>query len=254
MTTHFIFTCVFSVIALAMLHRTYTRFVQSRQLFSLDHAHSIPARTVLITRLPPHLRAERQLAEYFESMGEAMHVESVNVVRQVQSLSHLLAERTSRLLTLESAWTSYVGNPAQDLPGYDPELEVKRIKQEHTGEAAEQATKPTEDAHTTANGDANGNANGDAPHADEEAELAMPKLPALYVKPGKKRPMIRPGWGKKVDALEYYAEQFRQADEAVRERRSKRFRPAETAFVTFETIAGAQIATQVRLSFDGAAI
>lgn len=68
LTSHLIFTYAFSLIALYMLHRAYNTFVNSKQLFGLDHAHSIPARTVLITRVPPHLRGERQLAEYFENV------------------------------------------------------------------------------------------------------------------------------------------------------------------------------------------
>ena len=90
----------------------------SRQLFSLELVHSIPARTVLVTHLPGSLRAERPLAEYFENMGLA--VESVTVCREVGSLKRLLDKRTTALLELEAAWTNYVGNPST-VEEYDPE-------------------------------------------------------------------------------------------------------------------------------------
>jgi hypothetical protein len=61
----------------------------------------------------------------------------------------------------------------------------------------------------------------------------------------KKRPTLRPHWfTKKVDALDYYAQEFRKADEAVRKRRMGKFRPTGTAFVTFQSLASAQIAAQ----------
>lgn len=67
------------------------------------------------------------------------------------------------------------------------------------------------------------------------------------VVPHRPRPTLRPGWFKgKVDALEYLEEQFRRADEAVKERRRKgKFRAAGSAFVTFEAMSSAQIAVQV---------
>lgn len=80
--------------------------------------HSIPARTVLVTNLPKHLRGERPLAEYFENMGLA--VESVNVCREVDSLKVLLDARTKALLALERMWVDYVGNPST-VEEYDPE-------------------------------------------------------------------------------------------------------------------------------------
>ena len=64
----------------------------------------------MVTQIPPQLRSEKTLAEYFESMDLA--VESVNLCREVGSLKTLLDKRTEALLNLESAWVSYLGNPA----------------------------------------------------------------------------------------------------------------------------------------------
>ncbi|KAF5366245.1 hypothetical protein D9758_005743 [Tetrapyrgos nigripes] len=118
LVVHLIFTYIFTLLALYFIYKNYRRFIRSRQLFSLELVHSIPARTVMVTNLPRHLQGERALAEYFESMS--MSVESVSVCRDVGGLKRLLDKRTEALLALEKAWASYVGNPST-VAEYDPE-------------------------------------------------------------------------------------------------------------------------------------
>lgn len=79
LTVHLLFSYIFTITALYFIHRNYKRFIRARQLFSLELVHSIPARTVMVTNLPPHLRSEKALAKCFENMDLA--VESVNVCR-----------------------------------------------------------------------------------------------------------------------------------------------------------------------------
>jgi len=121
LTVHFLFTYLFTILALYFLYKNYRRYVRARQLFSLELVHSIPGRTVMVTSLPTHLRSEPALAEYFENMG--LSVESVSICREVTSLKILLDERTEALLKLESAWTRYVGNPSA-VETYDPSENV----------------------------------------------------------------------------------------------------------------------------------
>ena len=118
LSVHLAFTYLFTFLALYFIYKNYRRFIRSRQLFSLELVHSIPARTVLVTGLPKHLQGERPLAEYFENMNLA--VESVTVCREVGSLKNLIDLRTMRLLELEKAWVDYVGNPST-VEEYDPE-------------------------------------------------------------------------------------------------------------------------------------
>ncbi|KAG5645965.1 hypothetical protein DXG03_004757 [Asterophora parasitica] len=212
LSVHLIFTYLFTTLALYFIYQNYRRFIRSRQLFSLELVHSIPARTVLVTNLPNHLQGERPLAEYFEHMGFA--VESVTVCREVSSLKRLLDRRTKALLELEQAWVSYVGNPSS-VEEYDPE-DV-----------------------------------GFAPLVDFDIEDGHPRQ-GRFVVPHHKRPTMRPGWFKpQVDALEYLEKQFREADELVKKRRrTGRFRATQAAFVTFEKMSSLffdpqQIAVQV---------
>ncbi|KXN82921.1 hypothetical protein AN958_02004 [Leucoagaricus sp. SymC.cos] len=118
LSVHLAFTYLFTILALYFIYKNYRRFIRSRQLFSLELVHSIPARTILVTDLPKHLQGERPLAEYFEHMDLA--VESVTVCREVGSLEALLDRRTKALLELERAWVDYVGNPST-VEEYDPE-------------------------------------------------------------------------------------------------------------------------------------
>ncbi|KAG6888436.1 hypothetical protein C0995_008253 [Termitomyces sp. Mi166 len=207
LSVHLMFTYLFTILTLYFIYRNYRRFVRSRQLFSLELVHSIPARTVLVSDLPCHLQGERPLAEYFENMGLA--VESVNVCREVSSLKKLLDKRTEALLALERAWVSYVGNPST-VEEYDPE---------HMDFA---------------------------PLIDLDIEEAQPRR-GRFVVPHRKRPTMRTGWLRpKVDALEYLEQQFKEADELVKKRRRNgRFKATQSAFVTFEKMSSAQIAVQV---------
>ncbi|KAL0071018.1 hypothetical protein AAF712_001576 [Marasmius tenuissimus] len=211
LSVHFIFTYLFTITALYYIYKNYRRFIRTRQLFSLELVHSIPARTIMITKLPRHLRGERPLAEYFEAMD--MTVESVTIVREVGSLKKLLDKRTEALLKLEHAWVSYVGNPST-VEEYNPESSA--------------AIPSLMD--------------------DDDVEHGItPSQRGRLVVPHRKRPTIRPGWFQpKVDALEYLEKNFRELDELVkRRRRNGKFRATQTAFVTFEKMSSAQIALQI---------
>lgn len=223
----------------------------------------------MVTSLPPHLRSERSLAEYFENirLGEVdsssrdrdardsgcLAVESVVVTRAIGSMRELLERRTSALATLEKAWTKYLGNPVpvegkKAVSGYDREAEVETILR---GAVDAPDAGREEEEQTGRDPSRNGRLidvdddEQEDPEEDLEAQLLL-RVKSAISTPGRKRPTLRPHWfAKKVDALDYYAEQFRRADEAVRKRRKGKFRPTGVAFVTFQTIASAQVAAQV---------
>ena len=202
LSVHLIFTYLFTLLALYFIYKNYRRFIRSRQLFSLELVHSIPARTVMVTDLPNHLRGERPLAEYFENMG--FSVESVTVCREVASLKVLLDERTKALLALENAWVRYVGNPSS-VEEYDPE---------------DSAIPPL---------------------VDVDVEGGSGRQTGRLVVPHQKRPTMRPAWFKpKVDALEYLEARFKEADELLKRRRKTgKFKATQAAFVTFEKMSSA---------------
>jgi calcium permeable stress-gated cation channel len=199
LSVHFMFTYLFTFLALYFIYENYKRFIRSRQLFSLELVHSIPARTVLVTNLPSHLRSERTLAEYFENMD--MAVESVSVCRELGALKTLLDQRTKALLDLESAWVKYVGNPST-VEEYDPEGNGISLLVDTDIEG-----QPTQN------------------------RLVVPHRKRPTIRPGWFKP--------RVDALEYLEARFKEADELVKKRRRSKFRSTNTAFVTFEKMSSA---------------
>lgn len=127
-------------------------------------------------------------------------VESVSICREVDSLKLLLDKRTAALLKLEAAWVRYVGNPSV--------AEIRNLTVRENQSPDDTDLEARSEAH---------------------------------VVPQRKRPTLRPGWfQKKVDALEYLGNVFREADEQVKKcRRMGRFKATHTAFVTFETMSSA---------------
>lgn len=206
LTVHLIFTYLFTLLALYFVYENYRRFIRSRQLFSLELVHSIPARTVLVTNLPRHFQGERPLAEYFENMGLA--VESVTVCREVSMLKTLIEKRTKALLALEEAWVLYVGNPSS-VEEYDPEY-IGFVPSVHP----------------------------DVEDGLPRQRLVVPHRKRPTLRPGWFKP--------KVDAIEYLEKKFLEADELLKKRRrTSKFKATQAAFVTFENMSSAQIAVQV---------
>ncbi|KAJ7148636.1 hypothetical protein C8R43DRAFT_512491 [Mycena crocata] len=205
LSLYLVFTYLFTLLALYFIYKNYRRFIRSRQLFSLELVHSIPARTVMVTNLPRNLQGERPLAEYFENMG--LSVESVTVCREVGSLKNLIDKRTEALLKLEAAWVSYVGNPST-VEEYDPEAS---------------GVMPLLDVESGGGG--------------QQQRLVVPHRQRPTLRPRWFAP--------KVDALEYLEAQFKDIDEKVRKRRMAKFKSTQVAFVTFEKMSSAQVAIQV---------
>lgn len=262
LTSHLVFTYLFTILAIAFLQHTYARYVPLRQLFSLELAHSIPARTVMVTLLPAHLRSERALAEYFEGIhigvngdSGSLGVESVSVVRAVGGMKELLEKRTAALRTLEEAWCKWLGNPVpvegpNAVFGYDATKEVERILDptgspsssppDVNGGEEEEVRMPREGRLVDFEGRVSMEQEEMDDEADLEARLLSPSTRSVIIHPTRKRPMLRPRWlARKVDALDFYAEQFRIADDDVTRRRKGKFRPTGVAFVTFESLAAA---------------
>ncbi|KAG2187199.1 hypothetical protein INT44_004871 [Umbelopsis vinacea] len=214
------FTYFFCFAAFYFTFRNYRDYIRMRRKYGLQTATTLPARTVMVTGIPPELRSDRKLAEYFESLGLGV-VESVHVVKHVSQLSELIRERARCLRRLELSYARYWGNPCND-PDYDPdELLMQAEQSDHI------------------------NTIDFAPHQPERDRLPL-------FKPRRSRPTVRDGMlgitGKKVDAIEYYSEQFNYLDDIViKARRLGRYPPSTVGFVTFESVISATIAVQTLL-------
>ena len=266
-TINMLFTYIFTALTLIFLHRNFHRFVQSRQSFALHLVHSISARTVLVTNVPPHLRGDRALAEYFENCG--WMIESVNVCREVEPLRRVLERRTNALLKLEQAWVDWVGNPA-NVRGHDPsiygQLGKGRKKGPPGSPEADGQPRSTEGQLIP---DLDNGSNAAGQHTSDTAVVTSPNSssaehihalngdsidseggePHIHVHTTRSRPTVRPRWfGATVDAIAFWEQKFRAADQEVREMRVKgRFEATHVAFVTFEDVKDAVSHTSVPL-------
>lgn len=236
-TINLIFTYLFTALTLTFLHRNFHRFVQSRQSFALHLIHSVSSRTVLVTEVPKHLRGDKALADYFENCGWS--VESVSVVREMDTLKRVLESRTNALLQLEGAWTNWVGNPAKGAEGYDPNVygdgkKAKKHRQTHRPQVEPEPLIP---------GLENGSINNDSqgPRVDTDVENQDEHHCHSHVHTSRPRPSFRPKpLGNKVDAIDHWEKQFAYADEETRSMRQKgRFEATGAAFVTFEDVKSA---------------
>ncbi|KAI9314931.1 hypothetical protein BX666DRAFT_2020032 [Dichotomocladium elegans] len=211
------FTYFFCFATFYFTFLNYRDYVRLRREFLLRIAKTVPSRTVLVTGIPPHLRSDRKLAQYFEKLGIGV-VESVHVIRHVNRLMDYTRERAQYLRLLERAYTQYWGNPCED-PSYDPDQLLSD---------AEQALQQNQC------GTNHGGALMLSTHADKK----------------RSRPSFRLGFlglfGPVVDSIEYYTERFNEIDAlVVKARRFGRFLPTSVGFVTFEHSVSACIASQV---------
>ncbi|CEI97918.1 Putative Sh3 domain containing protein [Rhizopus microsporus] len=113
------FTYLFVFATFYFTFLNYRGYVRIRREFLLRKAKTLSARTLLVTGIPPHLRSDRKLAEYFEKLGIGV-VESVHTIRHVGRLLEFIKERTQYLRQLETWYTKWLGNPCFD-PNYDPD-------------------------------------------------------------------------------------------------------------------------------------
>ncbi|CAO3679118.1 unnamed protein product [Rhizopus stolonifer] len=107
------FTYLFVFATFYFTFLNYRDYVRIRREFLLRKTKTVSSRTLLVTGIPPHLRSDRKLAEYFESLGIGL-VESVHTIRHVNRLSETIKERTEYLRRLETSFASYLGNPCHD--------------------------------------------------------------------------------------------------------------------------------------------
>lgn len=206
------FTYLFVFATFYFTFLNYRDYVRIRREFLLRKAKTLSARTLLITGIPPNLRSDRKLADYFEKLGIGV-VESVHTIRHVGRLLEFIKERTQYLRQLETAYTNYLGNPCDD-PNYDPD-EV--LNEEDSREATLHEVCSTAGMH------------------------ALPTH-----QKSKQRPTVRQGMccGPKMDAIDYYTEKFDEIDAlVVKARKVGKFLPTSVGFVTFEeTISAVSIA------------
>ncbi|KAK0544550.1 hypothetical protein OC846_005299 [Tilletia horrida] len=238
--THFVTTYLFTILTLRFLHTNYNNYIKARQQYALGVLDSIPARTVEIRDLPPQLRNDRALADYFERMG--LMVESTAVVRHTGELSKLLKARADALRDLERAWCKWLGNPTT-ASNYDPDEIIDTFHKRQNAHIRKISMRSTASSNGRGSGSASRKTkNNKANNHDEDATEDTPLLtdpeqiwgnasgdispvthsePVTRIEPpeDRPRPKMRASaynpFSAKVDTLDELERRFRKLDAAV---------------------------------------
>ncbi|KAL0093242.1 hypothetical protein F4703DRAFT_1262061 [Phycomyces blakesleeanus] len=213
------FTYLFCFATFYFTFMNYRDYVYIRREYLLRIGKTIPAKTILVTGIPPNLRSDRKLAEYFETLGIGV-VDSVHIIRHVSRLLEFIKERAQYLRRLETAYTDFWGNPCYD-PTYDPDRLLREAERDQSLHALDWTTTGTEGLPT---------------HSKD-----------------RKRPLVRDGFmgliGNEVDSIKFHTDKFNEIDEMVlKARKHGRFLPTSVGFVTYEDSISASIASQVLIS------
>ncbi|PWN88656.1 DUF221-domain-containing protein [Acaromyces ingoldii] len=241
--THLATVYLFTAIILRALWKGSHKFIRSRQLYALELLQSIPARTVEVRNLPPHLQRERDLAEYFEGFG--LKVESTAVVRETAGLKELLAKRTNTLYQLERTWCRWLGNPT-NATNYDPERIMRAVeqKQDYSLVALHRAAAAAPSSDVEAEPLLSGTGRDQEDNDDEDDDGTK----SIRAPQGRQRPTVRlQPWNPfstKVDAIHLLETRFKLLDRDVKRLRSKGAVPSSVGFVTFVDAMSAQVAAQ----------
>lgn len=219
---YLVFTYFFTLLTIHLTDKETFKVIRIRQDY-LGTQSTITDRTFKLSGMPPDLRAEDKIKQLVERL-EIGNVESVTLCRNWRELDDLVAERAGILRKLEETWSVYLGQKAKTC-----------IDERH--QRIGMVNNEDEDA-----------------VVDEEAAAGDSLLgnhgAGAHQWIDRPRPQTRIWYGllglqyKKSDAIDYYEEKLRRIDEKIRIARKKEYEPVDQAFVTMDSIAACQMATQ----------
>lgn len=261
---YLIFAYVFTFVTFFFLNRNYNNYIYLRAKYLLKQSKSMVSRSVIVTGIPDHLRSDQALADYYENLGVGP-VESCYVVRTIHRLNTMIKKRAQALINLEEAYAKYWGNPCR-IAGYDPDRILDDVDMyKRVLDLAEK--RPDSSSDEEEQDELDGEKSEEGSSTLKVKKLKKKKKlgnttffkglvePMNLKKAAKsKRPLVRVGGflgmgGKKVDAIEYYTKLFDDLDKIVMERRnSPNFEMTNVAFVTFESMSSAIIASQIAIN------
>jgi len=221
-----VFAYLFTGIAIYMIFSYTRRIIEVRQEY-LGSQTTITDKTIKLTGIPAELQDEEKIKEFIESL-DIGKVESATLCRNTKELDQAMVDRMNVVRRLEEAYTVHLG-----FRRVERNLETLPISQPlppgPDSEGSDVDDTPRENGLVSANGQA---------HVRPYAQT-RPKTTIRY---GRFRLQSR-----QVDAIDYYEEQVRQADEKIKQLREKTHAPTPVAFVTMDSVAACQMAIQAVL-------
>ncbi|KAI9289927.1 hypothetical protein BC943DRAFT_312922 [Umbelopsis sp. AD052] len=103
---HLVLTVLYSVIVLYVLRREALEFLDLRMEYLQEHAKNTHARTILVRDIPKHMRSENLLLNWYSIYPGG--VEKVSLTRQPSTLPKMIAYRNKILRRLERLECNYL--------------------------------------------------------------------------------------------------------------------------------------------------
>ena len=221
-----VFVYLFSAIAMYLIVTETKKIIAVRQEY-LGAQTLVTDRTIRLSGIPTELQDEEKIKEFIEAL-DIGKVESVTLCRNWKELDDAVTERMKLLRKLEEAYTIHLG--------------YRRVERNLESLPVSQPSPPHPHGNHILDEDA------------DESEALIGANCGTHVTPYERaRPKTRLRYGflnlqsRKVDAIDYYEEKLRQADEQVKELRKQPYDPVPLAFVTMDSAAACQMAIQAVL-------
>lgn len=256
--TYVVFTYIFTFLTSYIMLRQTIKVLRVRQKY-LGQQNSITDRTIRLSGIPPELRTESALKDYIETLGIGS-VRSLELCRHWGALDEMFQRRKKIIRKLEHAWSSYLGPTwrTDNLKNLDknmvlPFSEDNRISSRSIPLGNNPADSDANDGATYHDDIEQVSEEPNSPH-DNLSQIATTNA-ALQLGVTKhtkyKRPKERLGlwgiFGEEVDVIDYYTNELEMLDSQIELARKRYYTPTDTAFVTMDSVASAQMAAQAVL-------
>lgn len=218
---YLVFTYFFTLLTIHLVNKETFKVIKIRQDY-LGTQSTITDRTFKLSGMPMELRDERKIKELVEKL-EIGNVTSVTLCRNWKELDDLVAQRAGILRKLEETWSVYLAQK--------PTTSIDRPRRQPISLRDEEAIVDDDPDEETSLLSADG----------ESAHQQWIERP---------RPLARIWYGplrlryRTTDAIDYYEEKLGRIDEQIFFARKKEYPTVDQAFVTMDSIAACQMATQ----------
>lgn len=224
---YLVFTYFFTLLTIHLTDKETFKVIRIRQDY-LGTQSTITDRTFKLSGMPQDLRDEDKIKELVERL-EIGNVESVTLCRDWYELDNLVAERACILRKLEETWSVFLGQKSKMC--IDERHQRLGVNNNVIGDEDEETAVVDEEA-----GVGDSLLRGQGAGAHQWIDRPRPQTRIWYG-------LLRLQY-KKTDAIDYYEEKLRRIDDKIRAARKKEYKPVDQAFVTMDSIAACQMATQ----------
>ncbi|PSK43697.1 Calcium permeable stress-gated cation channel 1 [Elsinoe australis] len=222
---YLVFAYIFSILLMYMIVSNTRQVIEVRQEY-LGTQTTITDKTIRLSGIPAELQSEEKIKQFMEEL-DIGKVESVTLCKDWSELDQLMQTRQSWLRKLEAALVTHHGNQKQ-------ESSRGRLPASHT-EFNGAGTANNEDDEDEQSGLMPGNGQAHVSTYDAARPTTTIRYGRLWLQ------------SKQVDAIDYYEEKLRKVDEKIQELRKNDFTTTPMAFVTMDSVAASQMASQAVL-------